>query len=48
MKNREIIEYVPRDGWESWRRRQNIKRVIVDVITWSFWIGLMAVVAFHL
>lgn len=32
MKNREIIEYVPREGWEKWRRRQKLKNEI------SFWI----------
>lgn len=45
---REIIEYVPREGWETWRRKQKIKNVIVDVITWSFWIILLFVVAYKL
>ena len=48
MKNREIIEYVPRDGWENWRRRQRIKKVVVDVVTWVFWLAICYAVAFHL
>ena len=48
MKKRDIIEYVPRDGWESWRRKQKIKRTVVDVVAWSFWIAFLAVVAFKL
>lgn len=46
MKNREIIEYVPRDGWERWRRQQRIKNVIVEASGWVFWLGLIALVAF--
>ena len=48
MKNREIIEYVPRDGWENWRRRQKIKSYVVEVISWTFWIILLFIVAYKL
>ena len=33
MKNREIMEFVPQEGWEKWRRKQKIKSCIV------FWLS---------
>lgn len=41
MKNREIIEYVPRECWESWRRKQKIKKEITFWITYVMFFVLM-------
>ena len=43
---KDVIEYVPKNGWERWRRQQKIKNVIVEASGWVFWLGLLALFAF--
>ena len=45
MKKREIIEYVPLEGWEKWRRRQKLKNEISFWITYVMFFVLMFLLA---